>query len=287
MIIFIFLKTYTTLRHVFLFKCIHSTLLHLIMSTCSKEGCCKKCPIEMYKEKKAALDQDKLKEMTATVASKLESSKDFIKFWLSATTLNYVPFGCFVFFGIVAIVLAFKLPENVLFNLCFTLTSVCILVFAQKKFLITAMQKFVEKQEYEELYNKLVENIAAIKIMCPCECPCCCCESADMKKIIIRFGVMCGLTIFFYFVPLRWIMLLAFVAVTISIVVCFLTKNEKFMEMFNKYMWQIKDKIAEMKKGKEATPAQPAEEPKAEEPPKPEPEQAEEPAEVPDDKKED
>lgn len=273
-----------------MFKCIHSTLLHLIMSTCCKDGCCKKCPIEMYKEKKAAIEPEKLQEMVTKVAEKLESSKDFLKFWLSAITLNYVPFGCFVFFGIVAIVLAFKLPENVLFNLCFTVAAVYILVFVQKKFLITAMQKFVEKQEYDELYNKFVENVAAIKILCPCKCPCCCCESTDMKATIIRFGVMCGLSIFFYFVPLRWIMLLAFIAVTVAIVVCFLTKNEKFMEMFNKYMWQLKDKIAEMKKGnaapKEQEPEQPkAAEPQPAEPPKPEP--TEQPAEVADDKKED
>ena len=258
------------------------------MSTCSKNGCCKKCPIELYKEKKAALDAEQLQEMTAKVASKLESSKDFIKFWLSATTLNYVPYGCFVFFGIVAIVLAFKLPNNVLFNLCFTLASVYILVFAQKKFLITAMQKFVEKQEYDELYNKFVENIAAVKLMCPCKC--CCCENADMKTVIIRFGVMCGFSIFFYFVPLRWIMLLAFIAAAAAIAVCFLSKNEKFMEMFNKYMWQIKDKIAELKKGnaapKEPKPEEPkAEEPQPVEPPKPEP--VEQPADVEDDKKED
>lgn len=260
------------------------------MSTCSKNGCCKKCPIEMYKEKKAAIDPAELNEMTATVASKLESSKDFLKFWLSAAKLNYVPFGCFVFFGIVAIVLAFSLPNNVLFNLCFTLASVYILCFVQKKFLNTAMQKFVEKQEYEELYNKFVENVAAIKIMCPCKCPCCCCENADMKTTIIRFGVMCGLSIFFYFVPLRWIMLLAFIAVTVAITVCFLSKNEKFMEMFKKYMWQIKDKVAELKNKSAAPKEQKPEEPKAEEPqpvepPKPEP--AEEPAEVVDDKKED
>ena len=251
------------------------------MSTCPKEGCCKKCPISIYKEKKAAIDPEQLKGTMATVAAKLEPSKDFIKFWLSAVTLNYVPYTCFIVAGIVAIIIAFKLPNNILFNLCFTAAIVYITVFAQKKFLLTAMQKFAEKQEYDELYNKFVEHLAAIKIMFPCKCQCCC-DCADMKSTLIRFGVMCGFCIFFYFIPLRWIMLFAFIAAAVSIAVCFLRKNEKFMQLFNKYMGQLKEKCAEMKKNTAAPKEEKPEEPKAEqpaevEPPKSEP--AEQPAE--------
>ena len=122
---------------------------------------------------------------------------------------HLVPIGFLLLLSVISVVLAFSMPDNLLFNIFLVADMLMGMHLIHKYFMDKFITDYLQKNNNDECYEKFIEKLAILKGDCKC-----CCHKEGAKPNVVKAGIVLTVgTVVSSMIKLRWIILLKVIIV--------------------------------------------------------------------------